>query len=216
MRRATPIGLALLLGGCDLGAITGGVRGDGVRKSETRQVAAFDQVAVLGGGTVELLIGPAGPLEITMDQNLLPLIRTEVKDGRLVIEPTEPIRSRQGFAIRVATPDVRRIESTGAARITVTGVSNARLELQLSGAGSVTASGRTDALVANGTGAVRIMADGLEARQVDIDLTGACHGEVHATEALDAAITGAGSVVYRGDPKVTQRLTGAGSVKKRD
>jgi hypothetical protein len=50
---------------------------------------------------------------------------------------------------------------------------------------------------------------------VNVDLSGAGDVHVHATESLDASVSGAGRVLYPGDPAdVKTDVSGAGTVEK--
>ncbi len=79
--------------------------GSGISKTEHRQVGLFDEFEFHGAGRVELAIGQLQPLEITADDNILPLLRTEVVGTRLVVRPVEPIRPKVPIVLRVAVPE---------------------------------------------------------------------------------------------------------------
>lgn len=61
-------------------------------------------------------------------------------------------------------------------------------------------------------GAGHIDAGELNARNVNFKIEGVGTGKVHATEKLNAAISGAGKIKYRGNPQVTENIDGLGSV----
>jgi hypothetical protein len=45
-------------------------------------------------------------------------------------------------------------------------------------------------------------------------LTGSGRIEVGVKEEIDASVTGAGSILYWGSPRVAQRVSGSGSVRR--
>ena len=60
-------------------------------------------------------------------------------------------------------------------------------------------------------------ARGLQARIVEISITGAGSAVVNASNTLRVAITGAGDVTYFGNPKTVERhISGAGSIRHKD
>ena len=84
------------------------VRGSGRVTSERRSVADFDRLAVAGAFEIELRQGSVEGVELTGDDDLLPLIETvvEVRDGSrsLKISPRRDARP----AAEPADPDPHR------------------------------------------------------------------------------------------------------------
>ncbi len=210
--------LALLvvafLGGCER---FGGARvvGSGDSKTEAREVATFHELKLSGAYTVELTTGSLTPVSITADDNILPLISTEVRGGRLVIDLMEKVRPKTGIVVTASVPDIRRIVGEGAGRIKVTGVKNDKLVVELAGGYELRATGETGDLSLSVTGAGDIDTTELSANTAKVSITGAGSIDVQARDSLDAQITGAGSIRYTGDPKVTKQILGAGTVRKK-
>jgi hypothetical protein len=48
-----------------------------------------------------------------------------------------------------------------------------------------------------------------------VNVSGAARSYVRAQKTLDVSVSGAGSVEYFGDPKVTQDIRGIGSIQRR-
>lgn len=213
-QRVAHVALLLLLlpGACR--RMGNGVVGSGVAKSEARGLEPFREVAFEGGGKLTLSIGPAQTLTVTADDNILPLIETEVIDGRLHIQPSTPIRPELVPTVTATLPELTFMLIDGAADATVEGVANESLRLDVLGAGRVYLSGKTRSLTVKSEGAGLIDARGLEAKSVTVELTGAGAAHVHAVETLDVTIKGVGSVTYRGEPTVTKQVLGPGSVSR--
>jgi len=205
--------LLLLLSGCHFDK----VQGSGVRKSEKREVASFTQINANGAFSIEATSQKSVSLEIEADDNILPLIKAEVRDGVLYLKPEKGYNSKQGVVVRVTVPDLSKIEATGASNFIVQGVKNDRFEVRTTGASTVTASGVTKDVDINTTGAGEIDAHSLRAERANVRSTGAGSVEVYATEQLDVHASGAGQVIYSGDPKIVNKKTsGAASVSKRE
>ena len=208
--------LAAALWGCDTMRASDALAGSGVSKTETRPIQEVDAVEFAIAGRLEITVGELQPVEITADDNILPLLATEVNNRTLVIKARKSVQPKVPIVIKVTVPDMKRVSCTGAGRITLAGVSNEQLRLELSGAADMVASGKTGALTIDLAGAATVAAVELQARAVDVNLTGTGVATVHAAEKLDVTITGAGTVRYAGDPKITRRITGIGTLSKID
>lgn len=198
--------------GCELT----GTPGSGVPKTESRQLATFDEVEFNGVGTVEITIGQPQSLEITADDNLIDLITTEVIDRRLVVRMTKRLRPKVGVLVKATVADIKGLVLNGAGEATLKGVNNDRLQITVSGASEVTADGRTSNLQIAVAGAGDIQTAALQARNVSVDIAGAGSADVNASDNLNVSIAGAGDVRYTGNPKITKAIAGAGSLAKKE
>src|SRR5215208_2438155 len=61
------------------------VRGSGIAKTETREVNGFSAISFNVIGKVVVTQGKTQSLTVTADDNILPLLETQVNDGTLVI-----------------------------------------------------------------------------------------------------------------------------------
>ena len=78
--------LLLVLYGCHIG----GVRGSGVRKTEKRDLPSFTAIETIGAFEVQVNCQKPASFEIEADDNILPLIQTEVRNGVLRVSSTKP------------------------------------------------------------------------------------------------------------------------------
>ncbi len=203
---------ALLAAGCQLGA---GERGSGKLKSEARTLPPFTELDVGGAFELDVSVGERQSVELTSDENLLPLIETKVSGGKLTLGSQRPIDPTRLF-FKAVVKDLSALDCSGAVRGTVTALKNARLGVHLSGAGSLTLQGKTGALSLGISGAGKVTARELEAEEVKVSVSGAAGVEVFASRALDVTLSGAGKVAYWGDPKeVKRQISGAGALVKK-
>jgi hypothetical protein len=86
------------------------------------------------------------------------------------------------------------------------------LEVQHSGTGTLRVSGQVEqqSVVLDGVGSY--LALGLESRRARVHLSGAGLARVRVSEELDASLRGVGILEYNGQPRVSQRISGAGRV----
>ena len=149
------------------------VVGSGNSVTETRQLAEFDEIEFRVAGDFKVTIAEkATPLEIDADDNILPLITTEVVDGRLIVDSERPFKTKHSPDFKVAVTSLNRVIVQGAGDMTVRGLDNYKFELEINGSADVRLSGKSDELkiAVNGSGDVH--AYELSARQTDISIAG--------------------------------------------
>ncbi|WP_196527538.1 GIN domain-containing protein [Nostoc commune] len=83
------IGLVIGLAGCNLISSTSNVQGSGNVKTEKRSLASFASLDVNFAGSIQVRSQGQESLEISGDDNMIPLITTEVKNGTLYIRPSK-------------------------------------------------------------------------------------------------------------------------------
>ena len=194
-----------------------GVQGSGVRKAEKRDVGAFKSIETNGAFEIQVTCQQPASFEIEGDDNLLPLVKTEVRNGALRIYSDRSYSATRAMTVRIAVPDLEAISSNGAADIHVTNVKNAQLSISWQGAGRIEAAGETKFVSISSTGAGKIDTARLRAERAKVSVTGAAHVDVHASQQLDVTVSGVGQVTYGGNPPVVNKsVSGLGSVSKKE
>jgi len=200
--------LPALLLGC-------GVRGSGVAKTETRDVKPFTEVEIDGIGELILAAGPAPSLVVSGDDNLLPLLETEVKGERLVVKGKKSMSTKLKLEIKATTPAVKLVSASGVSVVSLSGVASDELRIDVSGAATVTAKGRARKLTAVLSGVGKLEATRLSAEAATVDVSGSASADVNASESLEAKVSGTGRVRYAGEPKrLSKDVSSVGSVDK--
>ena len=157
---------AVLVSGCmviDLnGCSAKKVKGSGNVVSESRPVAEFDRIHLKGAGKVFLTRGETPSIEIKTDDNILPVIKTEVTDRKLVISHKNYNPRPTTLNYFITVNDLKGIAVSGSADITsdsklvsenfsadISGSGDMRLELEvenldsdISGSGTMRFSGK--------------------------------------------------------------------------
>jgi hypothetical protein len=205
----------VLAAGLLAGACAGtGEEGSGVEASEARSVDPFSSVLMSAGADVVVSVGGAQAVTVRGDDNLLALLRTDVDDGRLTISQETDLDPKVGLRVEITVPALEELAVAGAGDATAEGVSGGTFRIEVSGAGDVEASGDVDRVevVVSGAGNVRI--DELVAREAQVEVSGVGDVDVHATELLEASVSGAGQIVYSGNPaRVDSDVSGAGEIR---
>ena len=190
------------------------VVGSGKIIIETRELGEFDAIELRVAADVHVKIGKPTPLKVEGDDNILPLIKTEVRDGRLVISSDAKFRSKHGVDFKVTVASLKAVEIQGAGDMHVHGLDNKSFSVDVSGAGDVHVNGKTEQLAVDICGAGDVLAFGLEARAASVSIKGAGDAKVSVAKSLNVVIVGAGDVHYKVDPKVHKVISGSGDVKR--
>lgn len=211
------------------------VEGSGKQISEDRQVSAFHAIKISGGFEVELIQSDAESLTILADDNLMNLIKTEVRNGELKISLTEPVRNAKKMKAIITFRHLDNIDISGAVRlkgmnsmsfeklsIDASGASDIRLDLtsnsldmDLSGASKTNMSGKVNKVDADCSGASKFYASELETSSFRFEASGASYAEVWVKDRLSVDASGASTVRYKGKPANIEKTTsGASSVKE--
>jgi hypothetical protein len=92
-----------------------------------------------------------------------------------------------------------------------------RIKAEVSGSGSIYLKGQTKDVYLDLTGAGHAHCFDLLSESTKVDISGAGSAEVYASVKLEADVSGAGNVKYKGNATdVKQNVSGAGSVQKVD
>ena len=178
--------------------------------------------------------------ELRADDNVLPLIETQVVDRGGV--PTLEIGTKNGAGYSSRTPIVATIDlialraltlsgsgeivseslKTPSLNIAVPGSGKVRLHqlsadevsAKVSGSGDLEFTGRTGRLVVSISGSGDVNTRGLEADDVSVSIAGSGDANVRARKTLSISIAGSGDVIYAGDAAVKTSIAGSGSVRK--
>ena len=209
--------LAFALAAC--GGITSlgnKVSGSGNAKSEKRELGPFTAVEVKCAATVNVNSQGSRSVEIRSDDNIVPLITTEVKNNTLYISSTKEYSPRNKMQIDISTPDLTRFVFAGAGDVDISNIKNDRLEIVVSGAGSLNAAGETKEADITLSGAGSVNARSLLAQKAKAVSTGVGTIDVFAALQLDASTSGVGDINYYGNPKsVSKQANGVGSISQK-
>lgn len=200
------------MAGCE--GLGGGERGSGVAKTEVREVAPFSKIALEGSLRAEITAGAAQHVELSGDDNLLPLMTTEVEGQQLRIAPKKSIRPKLEMVATIATPKLVAVSASGSTVIALHGLAGDTFDLDTSGSSKVAASGTTGSLAIRVSGSGSVDTRELHAKSVEVVISGSGDVEVYATDALDVTISGSGRVRYAGNPgNVHKSISGSGSLE---
>jgi len=215
--------------------------GSGTAATETRSLPAFEAVTVAGSLDLQITQADSSEITLTADDNLLPLLETEVVDGRhgrtlqIRWRRDENVRTRVAVKIAVRTPTLTALSTAGSGDVVVNRMDTPSLRLSLSGSGDaalrqlktgtleirsagsgdVSAAGSATDLKLTIAGSADADLSALVADAVKISIAGSGDAQVVANRALDVSIAGSGDVRYSGNASdVRTSVAGSGSIRK--
>ena len=199
------------------------VRGDGVPQVFEFSVGDISEIHVMSLCNVEYYASPSDVVTLEIQPNLLEYYIVEESGGVLTIKSAvHGVRfvNVKTPVLTVGSSALTHVSFQGAGNFTahdtirvdsfdfhLSGAGDADIDIDtdsfsssLAGAGNLTLSGRADVASFNLSGAGKVEALELQSREADVSLSGAGTVRISASEKLDVAASGVGSVEYRGSP----------------
>jgi hypothetical protein len=202
-----------IVNGQVVGASPDFIQGSGRIKQESRTLAPFSRVHINLAADVTVTKGASPTSTLTADDNILPLITTQVGGGVLTISNSKSFASNTQVLVRITVPSLSRLVVDGAGDVSLNGVDEKTLELVTRGSGGLRARGRVDALTARLEGAGDMGLFELQTRSAEVLLNGSGTIQVSASETFSGAIEGSGDILVRGHPRMVRSVVnGAGSI----
>jgi Putative auto-transporter adhesin, head GIN domain len=210
------------------------IKGSGNVISEKRDVSGYKIIHVSGGFVTELVPGNTEGITIEADDNLMPSIITKVSSNTLNLSVKGTFANYKTLKATIYYKDLEKLKATGAVKIKQTesskhntlfielnGASNLKMALAAkslaiegSGSSDIELKGSADNFDLDISGAGEVKATRLEAKNCKVSISGSGDADIFVTEKLDAEISGAGAIRYKGDPEVNKNVSGAGSVQR--
>ena len=214
------------------------VKGNGNTVTIERSVGDYDAISVAGWFDVKLVGGNEGELTLKGEENLLEYIKTEVKDGKLVIKVAKgvnlkPSNWNSGIYITVPVESVDMVALSGSGDIIgetkiksdnfktkISGSGDISLSIEansvnasMSGSGDINLSGKTNDFDVLVSGSGDIKAYDLDAEFVTAQVSGSADIKVTANQMLKARVSGSGDIRYKGNPKkIDTKTSGSGDI----
>lgn len=202
--------------------------------TQNRQVSGFSSISSSGSFNVHIKIDGTESLKITGDESVINDIETTVSNGKLKIGAKEKISWRlfnnKKVDIYITAKSLAGLSNAGSGNIKLDGSLTGNAELKTSGSGNITAAvnandlqtsvsgsgsitttvnaGQLSAAV-SGSGALNLSGN---VKNADIKVSGS--GNIRAndlkTDAVDASISGSGSIYILANKSINARVSGSG------
>ena len=226
-----------LLGSCKKGGVFC-YKENGDIVKETREVTNFTEIALATQGNVYVTQGSEYRVEVESSQNIIDIIKTDVKGSTLVIDKKKGkcISGDPTLNFYITAPNINALDISGSGTIYADGLINTNsmdlkisgsgdieldslecsdLDMKISGSGSMEIDGvgtmSTQDVAISGSGSIN--AYNAPVNDSDVKISGSGSAYIHVLQTLDVEISGSGSVIYMGNPTVSSDISGSGSVR---
>lgn len=193
--------------------LTPGVTGSGAIRMQSRPLEGFDVIESKGSIDLDIKLGPQYAVVVEADDNLLDLVRTQVRGESLVVDSKGSWTTRHDVVVHITLPHLLALGIQGSGDAHLGDYSGDKLGVKIQGSGDVTASGGHASnlhLVIQGSGDADFSA--LEADDVRVRLDGSGDAKVRAMKSIEATIHGSGDVSWSGDAKPVSQIYGSGEL----
>ena len=211
-----------------------GKRGNGQVVEEGREITEdFTAVYASEGLDVFVTQGNTFSINVEADENIIDLIGTDIRDGRLKVHAIENI-GRATKNVYVTLPEVTALSTSSGAdligqnkistsKIVLDASSGSDLEVEVeanevsadtSSGADIKISGKTDLFYADASSGSDIKARGLIAKRCTADASSGADISVNVSETLTADASSGADISYTGDATVQKRKSVSGSVHK--
>jgi hypothetical protein len=156
---------------------------------------SFNEIVSTGIANFYIDTGSTQSVIVKVQDNIMNVMTYEVVDETLEVglEKNVSIESDEEIRFDITIPSIRSITLAGIGNFELSGYYEEELTINLTGVGDVDAYG-----IRVGTCTIRS--------------SGVGNCRVHVLDVLDVIISGIGNVYYRGNPTVTQSVTGLGQL----
>lgn len=213
----------------------GGVSGKGPVEKQTRSARDFHAVEVEIPADVEVRVADEYSVEVQAQENLLPLLKAEVQDGKLRLYFEDNVSNAKDLKVWISAPSYDHLALAGSGTLkAVSTLSGERLELSIggsgdidvpqadvgkmkcsiAGSGNIKVAGKASDIGFEIAGSGDITAKDLVASTGNASIAGSGSVTCHVEQTLKAEIAGSGDVFYAGSPSVDTDIAGSGKVKR--
>ncbi len=190
-------------------------RGSGNVISESRVVNGFNEITLSGSGDVVVDVNGTESLTIEAEDNIMPLLTSEVRNGRLELGTRSSISPTVPIIYTVSATNLNGLSISGSGDINATGIDAGSFDAEISGSGQIEVAGATETLAVDISGSGLYVGQNLVAADATVSVSGSGRAVINATDRLDADVSGSGSVEYIGDPSLNSSVTGSGDISRR-
>ena len=230
--------LALLLNSCgfdiNFGDFGSGEKGNGVVVEETREITEeFTEVSASEGIDVFVTQGSDFDISVEADENIMDLIGTDIRNGKLKIHAIENI-GRATKKVYVTLPKVSSLIASSGSHLTTENMIQAdklqvdassgaiidanvkvtNMEIDASSGANISLEGTAKEVFVDGSSGANIKANELQTLVCNADASSGANISIDVTENLTAEASSGGNISYKGNPSVQKNKSVSGSVHK--
>ena len=212
--------ISLFIAGCSHNRNHSGsdMKGNGNLVTETRDLPEFAEIAInIAYDKITVNAGSHQSFIITGDENIVPLVQTQVINGVLQISSDSSFNTKAESEIIIEMESIASFTFDGVGESVINNLNEDNFIYTLNGVGSCKLFGNVNKLEISVNGVGSVDAQNLIAEDVIISLNGVGSAKVYAMRSLDASANGIGGLTYYGNPKeLNLNNSGLGGISKGD
>ena len=211
------------------------IEGSGKVITELRNLPAFTGIDLRNTANVYVSQGEIQEIKIEAEDNIVPLLLTEIKNDELIIYCKDDIHTKRVINIYITVKNLCLMELSGSGSMVARSQFNCdHMNIRLSGSGDIKANVIAKSLKATLSGSgnmelagssaesdLRISGSGdmnaqlMKSFTSSISISGSGNSKVDVANDLTVNISGSGNVFYLSEPGHMQsRITGSGMIQK--
>lgn len=220
-RYRIPLFMMFLTSSLLLASCLFGIRGSGKVVKSERQVEQFEAISASAGIEVILLQDSIIKVVVEADDNLQPIIKTEVSNGELRIFPQKPISYALAKRVFVSFKTLHSVEASSGSDIkskmalklellNLSASSGASINLKLlvnklsvegSSGGNIDLSGSAESMDVDGSSGANIRMSEVQSKMVNAGASSGANLKIFASEKIVAKASSGGGISVEGNPK---------------
>jgi Putative auto-transporter adhesin, head GIN domain len=203
-------------------------------QEESFSITDFERLEIGDAFIIRVTAGNYFSIDVRGDRRNLDDLEVYKSGSTLVVRYDEYENRRHETYIDIVMPEITAAVFSGATNSVISGfeelelvnislsgasvsqvdIETAQLNLNLSGASVVDLRGAVSTLYAEVSGASSMKAFTMPAANAILNVSGASVAKVNVSDNLEAVISGASTVIYRGNPVINQDLSGGSSLQR--
>lgn len=211
------------------------IKGNGKIVTINRTTSEYDEISVGGSFDVILVKGKEGNIKIEGEENIVPLIETELNGNTLQIKykKNTNIYSTKKLTVTVPVTNISKISLGGSGNVSNDGIlksnelsvslagsGNIKLQIDakelnanIGGSGNIEFSGKTTEFNGSIAGSGNISAYELISETTNATIAGSGSIKTTTTSKIKAKVVGSGNIYYKGNPSETDlKSVGSGEI----
>jgi hypothetical protein len=206
LKPAITLATSLMLAACTVGS--------GTSATVERPVEGFDRIVLTTSGDVIVQVTGSEALQIEGDENILPLLTTDVQDGALILGSTRSFTTTVPITYTITADQLVGVDVSGSGDVEAVAIDTSTFAVSISGSGTVEPSGRCGTLSVEISGSGTFSGNELGCEIGQVTVSGSGDATVNASNVLDASVSGSGTIEYLGDPELRSHITGSGDIEQ--
>jgi len=189
------------------------ILGSGNTKKVAMDFSQFNIVNIDGGFVVKFQkSSQESSIEITADDNIIPLISTELKKQILSIGVKKSFSTENPIHLLIKSPKLSEMKIAGAVSTNFHGLKERSLKLFTNGSGDIIADGEVSTLILEANGAGNVNLKELLSENVTININGSGNVVTSVKRNLNINVVGVGEITYFGNPLVNKTVVGIANI----